>query len=279
MVATIPYSALKVAWLSGSRIGLSDPDFGTGVIMHVGNALTLGLDLVALGLAAIFFTGARAPRWLLLPTMWVGYGLLGQIVMMIGPSVGVQLIFGRPTDDGGASPIAGWVYGVVYAGFSGLGLCLLPAFGIYAWQRWGHGNGWGERLSGIQRRLPVAPAIAVAAVTVMSAARAASSDSGVEASSWVTDALIGCVALLTLLAVRRGRPARLRRAVPLAIVWTASGAWAAWGCFGVVMGTVPNDLVADPLPALDICLYLAKIVAGASLLLAVGALARTDHGS
>lgn len=279
MVATVPYSVLKVAWLAGARIGLADPDFGTSVTMHVANALTLALDLVALAVAVIIHTGSRVPRWVVLPVMWVGYGLLGQIVMMIGPAVAIQLITGQGTDGSAPSPIEGWVYAVVYAGFSGLGLCLLPAFAIYAWQRWGDRNGWGQRLSGIPRSLPAAPVVAVATLTMALAARAARSGSGAELASWSADALIGLIAVCALLGTARGFPAGMRRAVPLAVVWTASGAWTAWGCFSVVMSTVPNDLVTGPTSALDTALYLAKVVAGASMLTAVRRIGAGDHES
>ncbi len=278
IAATLPYSVLKIAWLSGSRVGLSGSTFGTSGVMHAGNALTLALDLVALLLAITVFSAARAPRWFLLPTMWIGYGLLGQIVVTIGPSVAVQLLTGPPADTSTSTPIAGWVYAVVYAGFSGLGLCLLPAFGIYAWQRWGEENRWGERLSGIRREVPVIPTLGVAAVTVALAVRAVRSGSGAEATSWTSDALIGGIAALVLLGVALGRPARMRRAVALALVWTASGAWAAWGCFSLVLSTVPNDLVTDPVSAADVTLYVAKIIAGAALLLAVRALAARRPG-
>lgn len=274
VIATLPYSALKVAWLSGSRIGLADSSFGTSATMHVLNGTTLCLDLVALALAFTFFTGVRAPKWLLLPTMWVGYGLLGQIVMIIGPSVIVQAITGPPATSDGAAPIASWVYAAVYTGFSGLGLCLLPAFGIYAWQRWAGENGWGERLSGIRRELPAGPAVTVAIVTVALLVRTACSGSALEAMGWAIDSVIGLIALVTVRVARLGRPRRTRRAVPLTVLWTASGAWVAWATYGLVLGTVPNDLVDTSTPAVDIVFYVAKIVAGASLLLIVRRLAK-----
>jgi len=154
VLMTLPYSALKLAWILGSRLGLRDDSFGTSTTMHVLNTATLGLDLVALTLAVIFFVGARAPKWLILPTMWVGYGLLGQIVVVIAPSVAIQLLHGPSGGEAAAPPIAGWVYAAVYTGFSGLGICLLPAFAIHAWQRWGTAAGWGQRLVGTHTSVP-----------------------------------------------------------------------------------------------------------------------------
>lgn len=276
VVATLPYSALKVGWLAGSRVGLQDASFGTSATMHVLNAATFGLDLVALGLAIAFFRGTRAPTWFVLPTMWIGYGLLGQIVMIIGPSIVVQLITGPPTTNDGAAPIAGWVYAVVYTGFSGLGLCLLPAFGIYAWQRWAGVNGWGERLSGIPRTLPRWPTAAVAVVSVALLVRSVCSSSAPEAMGWCVDAVIGFVAVLTVRSARRGRPTRMRRAVPLAVLWTASGAWTAWAAYGLVLGVVPNDLADETASPVDVVLLVAKLVAGAGLLFTVRRLASSS---
>ncbi|MFC6707733.1 hypothetical protein [Flexivirga alba] len=271
VLATFPYSALKVAWLCRSRIGLSDAKFGTSATMHLLNTATLGLDLVALALALVFFTGARAPRWFLLPTMWVGYGLLGQIVMIIGPSVIVQATTGPPTDaSSAATPIAGWVYAAVYTGFSGLGLCLLPAFAIYAWQRWGADRGWGERLAGVRRdRLPKLPALATATLVLALVVRSAFADSALEAMGPAIDAVIGLMALAGLWSGVAGRPRRLRRAVPMAVVWTASGAWTAWGVYHLVLQTVPNDLVTGQVAGIDIALSAAKALTGASLLFAI----------
>lgn len=280
VIATLPYSALKVAWLSGSRIGLSDSSFGTSTTMHVLNGATLGLDLIALALAVTFFGGARAPKWFVLPTMWVGYGLLGQILVIVAPSVLVQVLTTPAQSGDSASPIEPWVYGAVYTGFSGLGLCLLPAFAIYAWQRWGNERGWGERLGGVPRgRLPMVSTAFTGLLVLALATRSGFADSAAEAVGPAADALIGLIALGALRASATGRPGRLRRATPLAAVWTASGAWTAWGAYDLVLGTVPNDLVTNAVPAVDIALAAAKVLAGAVLLLTVPRMAHRTRVS
>jgi hypothetical protein len=137
IVATLPYIVLKIMWLAGSRVGLNDPDFGTDLTMRVLNALTGALDVVALALAVTFLTrrGFRAPAILVLPPMWAGAGLLGTILVTLP----VQLVIGAfsspaaPT--GAIPPIADWVFTMVYGGFTLLGIGLLGAFGVYAWQR------------------------------------------------------------------------------------------------------------------------------------------------
>ncbi|MFX4778103.1 hypothetical protein ABTB39_19705, partial [Acinetobacter baumannii] len=84
IAGTLPYIALKVAWRSGSRIGLEDPDFGTSTTMQVANALTMGMDVVAVAMALAFVTawGRRLPPWLVLGPMWVGTGLLAPILVI-----------------------------------------------------------------------------------------------------------------------------------------------------------------------------------------------------
>lgn len=271
VLATLPYSVLKIAWLSGSRIGLTDPSFGTSTTMHVLNGATLCLDLVALALALTFFAGVRAPKWFVLPTMWVGYGLLGQLVVLLAPTLLVQLLTTTPAPTGkAASPIEPWVHGAVYTGFSGLGLCLLPAFAVYAWQRWGRERGWGERLADIRhRQLPMLPTALTASVALASALRSGFVDSARDAVGPAADALIGLLAVAAVWADSIGRPGRLPRVAPLATVWIASGAWVAWGVYDLVLGTVPNDLVTDAVPAVDIALAAAKVIAGAVLLLTI----------
>lgn len=270
---TIPYSALKVAWLCGSRIGLRDGSFGTGPTMHVLNALTLGLDLVALSLAFIFRSGARAPRWFVLPTMWVGYGLLGQILLVNAPMVFVQVL-ADPPSHASAAPIAGWVYAAVYAGFSGLGLCLLPAFAIYAWQRWGTTGGWAQRLGGRQTPLPALPMWTTAIVVYALMIRAITDESATMTTAYVANAILGIVAVASIRAAATGLPTRLQHAVPLLAVWTVSGAWTAWGCYQLVLTLVPNDLVTETVPVVDTVLAVAKAVAGVSLLFAIPRLSR-----
>lgn len=85
VLACLPYVALKVAWLSGSTVGLTDPDALATTSMEVANALTLGMELVALALAVALArpAGARLPAWLVGLPMYVGTGLLGGILLVV----------------------------------------------------------------------------------------------------------------------------------------------------------------------------------------------------
>lgn len=132
---TLPYLMLKLAWLSGSRIGLIDPTFGRSTSMHLLNGATVCLDVVALALAVTFGTklGQRVSAYLVVPPMWVGAGLLGQVLVMVGAFAVHHPPVESTTE---TAPMATWVYAAVYADFCGLGLCLLPAFALYARDRW-----------------------------------------------------------------------------------------------------------------------------------------------
>lgn len=233
---TLPYLGLKVAWLSGSRVGLNDPEFGTSTAMTVLNTLTLALDVVALVLAGVFFfrRGIRAPLWLVLPPLWIGAGLLGQILVALPVQLVHQAVSPSQPTTGDLPPIAGWVYGMVYAGFAGLGVGLLGAFAVYAWQRWGH------------RPIPPSSAgtrgaLRTAALLVVVAAVAHLALSDVPLGTRVLDLAIALVAAAALVALCR--PTAGRVAAVLAFVGT--GAITAWGAYLSVILAVPNELVAQ----------------------------------
>lgn len=236
---TLPYLVLKVAWLTGSRAGLLDPEFGASAAMLVLNVLTAGLDVVALVLAVVLLTrrGIRAPALLVLPPMWIGAGLLGQILLALPVSLVAQVVSPAQTGSGEVPPIAGWVYAMVYAGFAGLGVGLLGAFAIYAWQRWA--------------RRPVYPASPVARRALLLAAALALGSgtmhlllSDVPLLNRVLDLGISAGTATALVALRRPLPpARTRVAVVLVFVGT--GALAAWGTYVAVVTGVPNELVGQ----------------------------------
>ncbi|WP_265447489.1 hypothetical protein [Flexivirga meconopsidis] len=259
-VLAIPYFALKVVWLSGSRIGIQDADFGRSVVMHVLNGATLGLDLAVFALAFVFYRGVRPPTPLVTAPMWIGYGLLGQILLLIVPSA---LLQPAPSEGAAPEPIAGWVYAVVYTGFCGIGLCLLPAFALYARNRWG--QDWSRPLKSLAKR-PVPrvttglTAIVVLALTGYGATRGELLD-GI---GWLTDAALGALAVLALLALARGMTG-LPRWTALLAMFAGSGAWVAWGVYSLVLELVPNDLTSGPSSAAPVILNAAKVVAGLAL--------------
>lgn len=233
---TLPYLVLKVAWISGSRVGLQDPEFGHSTTMLVLNGLTMTLDVVALLLAGVFFfrRGIRAPLWLVLPPMWVGAGLLGQILAMMPISLVWEAVSPAKVTSGELPPIADWVFGMVYAGFSGLGIGLLGAFAIYAWQRWG------------QRPVVTPGPRAVVALRVVAALSVVAGLvnlvwADVPALNRVVDLGVSLVLAAALLALARAGSGW--RSFVVAFVGT--GALAAWGTYVTVVTVVPNELVGQ----------------------------------
>jgi hypothetical protein len=132
VLGTVPYLALKFAWLAGSTVGVVDVQaFAVPSVVAL-NAVTAAMDLVAV-VVALAFTypwGQRVPALLVLVPIWVGTGFLAPIVVLL-PMTGVSL---------GAAPadpvLASWVQPVVYAGFGWQGLMLMIAFVLYARERW-----------------------------------------------------------------------------------------------------------------------------------------------
>lgn len=233
---TLPYLVLKLAWLSGSRVGLHDPEFGTSTAMTVLNSLTMGLDIVALVLAGVFLfrRGIRAPLWLVLPPMWIGAGLLGQILVSLPLELVAQAVSPSQPTPGEVPPIADWVYGLVYAGFAGLGIGLLGAFAIYAWQRWG------------DRPLPVPTRLArrvlhLAALLVIGSALAHLVLSDVPLGTRLLDLVLAGVTAAALVALTRPDAGR----VATVLAFVGSGALAAWGTYLAVIQLVPNELVGQ----------------------------------
>lgn len=134
ILGTLPYLTLKIAWLTGGTIGLTDPAFVHSPQLLIGNAFTGGMDVVAI-LAALAFTyrwGQRVPAALVLFPLWVGTGFLAPIALDI-PFIATEL--GTPSTSA-AIPLANWVWGVVYVGFAWQGVMLLTAFALYAKVRW-----------------------------------------------------------------------------------------------------------------------------------------------
>lgn len=236
----LPYLWLKIAWLSGSRIGLNDPDFGTGAGLYVLNVLTGMLDVVALALALVFFTrrGARAPAWLVLPPMWIGAGLLGQVLLALPYALVQQALTSPALGNAEVPPIAGWVFGMVYGGFAGMGIGLLGAFAIYAWRRWGHRPvPPGTVLS--RRALIAASAFAAGA----GLAHLAGSDHPL--GNRLLDLTLAVVAAAALLVLARPRVSAGAFRVAVVVAFAGTGALAAWGTYHGVITLVPNELVGQ----------------------------------
>lgn len=282
VAATLPYLALKLSWLLGSRVGLNDPEFGRSTTMQIANGLTLAMEACAAALAVAFVArwGRRLPAYLVLIPMWVATGLLGAILLIL-PLQLVLLGLGAAGTDGSgtaggpepAGPIADWVYAVVYGGFSVLGVALLAGFALYARDRWLRPGGWSGPLSAARRvgaaTAATSSAVAAAALLVAAGEVATGAHAGPGLANTVGSALFAAVAAAGLAGLAARRPGRARGLGPLLAVWVGSGALAAWGLYTTVLFVVPNDLAPGGQPVYVVGFHAAKAVVGvvAALLL------------
>ena len=136
ILVCLPYTLLKVAWLSGWSVGASTEGFIDTT--RVANGVTAGLDLAAIVLAIAFVAGwgRRIPAFLMAFPAWIATGLLAPVAMgfLIGTPLQLATGGGNPfTGDEGLSP---WVFGIVYGGFVLQAALLLPGFVLHARERW-----------------------------------------------------------------------------------------------------------------------------------------------
>jgi hypothetical protein len=262
---TLPYLVLKGLWLLGLPVGINDPIFFDSPAMFVLNLATFGFDIAALLLAGAFAfrSGMRVAPWLLLPPMWIGSGLLGQILIAL-PLTGVWSAVspsapaGSNPNANAALPIAEWVFAVVYTGFAGLGIFLLAAFALYARDRWS---------------LRTAAPLSARSRTARLAAAAAALVAGLVHAALGTDAplqqavdLIMVGAAVLGLAWSAVEGPRLRgNHLPVIAAWLGTGAMAGWGAYHAVLNAFPTPLLAEPAIAWgDLTGDALRLVAGAS---------------
>ncbi|WUH96770.1 hypothetical protein OHR68_24750 [Spirillospora sp. NBC_00431] len=281
IAACVPYLSIKVAWLSGSTVGWNDPEAAKSSALYVGNALTMAMDAVAV-LVVLAFTfpwGRRIPAWMVLTPMWIGAGLLAPIAFAVPLGALVQTLFSSEPLTTSDNAIQGWVYGVVYTGFTLQALGLVTAFVFYARERWPDvfavrtkdvAKGATHALQVLIARTAAVFAAVFAAVQFFWAfgGTAGLSEENLEhrgAVLQLVDGIMGLLALtgaVALLAIvrRGGRPVRF--AVPLAGVWIGAGATFAWSFYGLItLLSQPEFLAADSASGLNLT-KLAGLLAG-----------------
>lgn len=298
MASTVPYLTLKTAWLCGSEVGVHDPAAMDKLWLL--NLITFGMDVIALALALTFVRpwGRRVRAGLVAFPMWVATGLLGTILVALPVSLVAGLVLGPEHQNAAqqtADGLAGWVFVLVYGGFSVQGVALILAFVLYARRRW----------AGLLRDrigdLPDSPTLvtqrvfaSVAALfdlgaAVVRAYWAAGGAAGLpqqmveerSRSIATMDAVSAVMAVaaagaLLVLVFRVGPGRRLR--TPLAVVWTAAGSTFAWGSWQLVAfgSTTSVPDLPHAVPGLMVLVEAGQVVAGL-LVLAVGAVALTER--
>ncbi len=280
-VATLPYLALKVAWLAGNEVGMADPRVLADPAYMVANAITLLLDafVVLLAFALTYDFGRRLPAWLLVPPLWVATGLLGPIVALLPMTL--TLVDDRAR---GASQDAleSWVYAVVYLGFTVQGLLIGVAFALYAARRWPAtlrgrlGAGPASPLLPVQRFLASGLGALAAVVAALNLAYALGMRAGLQGLAdrqtpidrvtlgvYAGFALLVVVGLPTLV-VRR--PAHWPAWLPLALTWLGSGAMTGWGLYFLAISTRDQSLTG---PGLTVLVAVKTMVGAATAVLGI----------
>src|SRR5262245_9926074 len=129
---SLPYLALKIAWISGAPVGMLDKGLVAQPSMLALNILTFCMDAVAV-LLALTFThgwGLRAPAGPTLFPMWVGTGFLTPIAVAWPTVILAQMLGpgGSHSPSSAPTTLEPWVTKMVYTLFSCQGLALITAF-------------------------------------------------------------------------------------------------------------------------------------------------------
>lgn len=266
IAACLPYLMLKVAWVSGSRIGIPA---GSTLLKHhsatIAGSIESGLlDSFVIMLALLLTQpwGRRVPAWLLVVPVWIATGLLSPIVLGYPLQLVVRLLGGdaAPSDGAAARPfLHAWVFTIVYTGFIIQALALGALFILYARARWG--QLWQGRISelaepsgarGVQR----AAALTAAAFTLVPMGAhllwAMGSTSGLTAAQVAdrtsdfyaleaTYALLAVMTLTGLLLIAFPRAFALPLRVPLSLAIVGSAALACWGGYLMLTALASRD--------------------------------------
>jgi hypothetical protein len=287
IAACVPYLVLKIAWVSGSRVGIPD---GSMLLEHrtamvVGNSASVLLDSMVVVLVLLLTEpwGRRVPAWLLVVPVWAATGLLSPIV------VGYPLQLGARLLGGAAAPAAGpaarpflddWVFTVVYTGFIVQALALGALFVPYARGRWGHL--WRGPLSGPAVQGPAlgvqrASALMASAVVLVPLAThllwATGSTSGLTSGQisgrtsdfYALEAAYVLFALMTvtgMLMVAFPRAGALPLRIPLSLAFVGSAALACWGGWMMLSALVDRDPARRVSELMNIT-YSMQVLAGA----------------
>lgn len=258
-VCCLPYLFLKVVWTLDVPVGITDRSVLDDDGWVAANALMAVIQLVGLLLVLALARpwSRRVPAWLLLFPVWVGTGLLFQLI------VGVVLtgLF-TPPSDGSAEDFGAfepWVYVLVYASFAGQGIALAIAFACHVRARWGRllgqrtgdvvarrtasARSWPEsHLAGMADAVAAMSAV-VAVVFCYWAAGGSFGLSGAHAEDpWSLHAAraVGAVtAAVGLLGLAGHRGRRRRFWLPAALTWLGSGALVAFDGFLVMFTALP----------------------------------------
>jgi hypothetical protein len=294
ITACVPYLALKIAWVSGSRVGIPDGsillEHRTAMMAGSSESALIDSMVVVLVLLLTQQWGRRAPVWLLIPPVWAAVGLLSPIMVAYPLQLVARLLAGTAAPSGGpaARPFLHmWVFAVVYTGFIVQALALGTLFVLYARARWGHL--WRGRISGLAGQGPArgvqrATALLASAVVLVPLTAhllwATGSTSGLTAAeiagrtsdSYVLEAAYVLFAVMTvtgLLLVAFPRAGALPLRLPLSLAFVGSAALACWGGY-MMLTALENRDPSRRISELMNVTYSMQVLAG-MLVFTVGA--------
>jgi hypothetical protein len=165
VVAVVPYLVLKLMWLGGSTVGVSTPAAVAelqSTRMVTGNIITIGMELLAVGLAVALIHpwGRRVPAWLVLGVAAGATGLLAPILLGLPLGSLIQLAIQADVRTSGMDNMAPWVFAMNYGGFGLLAIAIAVLLVLYARARW-------KRVLAVAPRRPAGWSIAVGAVGML----------------------------------------------------------------------------------------------------------------
>lgn len=283
IAACLPYVGMKLAWIFGSGIGGADEQMMRSSVVAA-NVVTMGMDLVAIVVVLVFTYqwGRRIPAWLVLVPMWVGTGLLAPIALGLPLGMVVQLIVGGSAAASGAT-LDGWVFAVVYGGFTLQAVGLTIAFALYARERWAALFEASELRRGatydLQLLIAKAGAVVATGYAVMQIAWAVTGgqfggeptavETAAQKTFYLVRALIALTGAVSLLVFVHGRSTRFS----LAGAWVGTGFLFASGLFELL--TEPDG---DVLRLLALAATLMGLLMGlAAMLTAIEHLSATSE--
>ncbi|MEU2153485.1 hypothetical protein ABZ532_00425 [Streptomyces sp. NPDC019396] len=283
IASCVPYLALKVAWIAGSRIGIPEGSvlLEHRALMAVVNSVTVLMDGAVIVLALLLTQpwGRRLPSWLLAVAAWGAGGLL--VPIMVGFPVQSLLAATNGAADPGAAMdgkfLDPWVFDVVYTGFIIQGLCLGTLFVLYARERWAHL--WQGRVGDLPdggrglRAAAMAGAVLALFLVALHALWALGATTGLSRTQaarrgpdfhvlQTVDALylVAAAAGLLMLAFRRGRALPVR--LPLGMAWLGSGAVGCWGAWLLFAAALPVTEGTEGVPQLTVLTYAGGMIVG-----------------
>jgi hypothetical protein len=278
------YLLVKIIWVTAALAGYGPSDVGTAGWVGL-NTVTVAMSAVGvvLGLALAQRWGRRLPA---VPVTFFSWVAAGFLVPMLPYMVIREVLDAVGGDrDGGqaghSSSAPGWEMVFISIGFAGMAVGLAVALPIYLRERWPSRflGRIGERRS--RSPWPARPGMLVAmALGLLWLYWGFGGTIGLDPAhhdQWdlngrlltVNAGLWALIGGWSLLALVRGRPARLPLWIPMTLVFAASGSLFAWSCWKLPLAVIrPGGYVMTEYPVVAVIEHALSIGTGLALLTA-----------